>query len=228
MTSDQMRAVERRAIDSGMVTGAELMERAGRGVVDALRDEYPGTDGLTGAPWDGQHVLILCGPGNNGGDGYVVARLLGEVGAICHVLALGDPGDLPPDAAQARRLWTGPVGPLSTEAMGQVVDLCRAADQPWLVVVDALFGIGQRAPLDSVCDAVGGFVDALFEHGGPTPYFVSVDLPTGYDADSGAALARRPVSSNLTVTFHAPKPIHGMPHFLDVTLVVADIGLSSV
>lgn len=225
LTSSEMRAVERAAINSGAVSGYQLMERAGQCVVAAMKDRWPGWNGSAPAPGTGEIVLVLCGPGNNGGDGYVVARLLAEAGCLPSVVALGDPGRRPADAAQARDLWTGPAVPFGADAMIAVADRAGQAGQEALVIVDALFGIGQRAPLDDVCDAVGDLVDHMMGGRGPTPFFVAVDLPTGYDADTGAALARRPVPADLTVTFHEPKPIHGMPHFLDGDLVVADIGL---
>jgi len=224
LTSSEMRRAEQAAIDGGTVTGAELMERAGGGVVRAMLDRWPGWDGVAARPCDGQIVLILCGPGNNGGDGYVIARLLAEAGADVRVLALGDPARLPPDAARAHGLWPGEVGAFGTAGIAAVADDARRVGQGHLVIVEALFGIGQRAPLDDVTDVVMDALDDMATRG-PVPWVVSVDLPTGYDADSGAALARRPLPSDLTVTFHQPKPIHGMPHFLDGELVVHDIGL---
>ena len=74
LTAAQMRAIEQAAIESGEVTGLELMERAGRGVVEAIFEEWPE---LAKTP---HRAVILCGPGNNGGDGFVVARLLKEWG----------------------------------------------------------------------------------------------------------------------------------------------------
>lgn len=225
LTSEEMREAEARAIAGGGVTGSELMERAGEGVVTAMMDRWPGWDGLDPAPCKGQVVLVLCGPGNNGGDGYVIARRLRDAGAMCHVLAFGDTDRLPPDAARAHALWQGDVAQFDREQMIRAADRAARAGQDWLVVVDALFGIGQRAPLDAVTEKVGAFLDHIIGEGTLRPWFVAVDLPTGYDADSGAALARRPLPANLTVTFHQPKPIHGLPHFLDGELVVHDIGI---
>ncbi|WP_338101521.1 NAD(P)H-hydrate epimerase [Pseudooceanicola onchidii] len=225
LTSQEMRDAEARAIDSGSVTGTELMERAGAGVVQALMDRWPGWDGISPSPCAGQLVLVLCGPGNNGGDGYVVARLLAEAGADVRVLAYGDPAALSGDALRARRLWGGTVQMLDASGLVAVAEQAVSRGQDWLVVIDALFGIGQRAPLDPVTEPVGDLVDHMLGGAGPTPFFVAIDLPTGYDADTGATLCRRPLSSDLTVTFHQPKPIHGMPHFLDTELVVVDIGL---
>lgn len=225
LTSSQMRQVEAGAIESGQVTEAELMERAGAGVVAALMERWPGWDGISAAPCAGQIVLVLCGPGNNGGDGYVIARLLSERGAECHVLALGDPSDLSGDAALAYGTWSGPVQTYGAAQMFSVAKQAEDRQQHWLIVVDALFGIGQRAPLDAVTEEVARLVDHMMTNSEVRPWFVAVDLPTGYDADTGAALAARPVPADLTVTFHAAKPVHGMPQFLDGDLVIHDIGL---
>ena len=92
LTAAQMRAIERAAIESGEVTGLELMERAGRGVVEAIFAEWPE---LKAEP---QRAVVLCGPGNNGGDGFVVARLLKERGWEVLVRFLGARDRQPPDA----------------------------------------------------------------------------------------------------------------------------------
>ncbi|WP_375172796.1 NAD(P)H-hydrate epimerase [Pseudooceanicola sp.] len=224
LTSSQMRDLEARAIASGEVSGAELMERAGAGVVAAMLDRWPGWDGVSKAPWAGQLVAVLAGPGNNGGDGYVITRLLAEAGAEPRVFAMGEADRLPPDAARARNLWSGPVVAFEDAEVKALADEVADRGQGCLVVVDALFGIGQRAPLDEVTGRVWRLFDRLAGLN-VRLWVVAVDLPTGYDADSGEALAARPLPADLTVTFHQPKPIHGMPQFLDRELVVHDIGI---
>jgi len=92
LTAAQMRAIEQAAIDSGEVTGIELMERAGAGVVEAIFEKWPEL-----AKTD-HCAVVLCGPGNNGGDGFVVARLLHEWGWEVEVFLYGDEDKLPPDA----------------------------------------------------------------------------------------------------------------------------------
>ncbi|MEO0655524.1 MAG: NAD(P)H-hydrate epimerase, partial [Pseudomonadota bacterium] len=99
LTAEQMRAIEQAAIESGEVTGLELMERAGRGVVEAIFEEWPELAATS------HRAVVLCGPGNNGGDGYVVARLLAERGWTVDLFAYGEPGRQGPDAAEARRRW---------------------------------------------------------------------------------------------------------------------------
>jgi len=101
LTAAQMRALETAGISAGRVTGLELMERAGRGVLDAVFGEWPD---LAAAP---HRALVLCGPGNNGGDGFVVARLLKERGWDVAVFLSGDPAKLPPDAGANYRRWAG-------------------------------------------------------------------------------------------------------------------------
>ncbi|MEJ2036812.1 MAG: NAD(P)H-hydrate epimerase, partial [Maritimibacter sp.] len=108
LTAAQMRAIEQAAIESGAVTGLELMERAGQGVVEAVLAEWPELAETSGgaAPTppryletkDKYRAVVLCGPGNNGGDGFVVARLLAERGWAVELFLYGDADKLPPDA----------------------------------------------------------------------------------------------------------------------------------
>lgn len=222
LSAAQMRAIERAAIESGATTGLALMERAGAGVLDAMFAQWPDL------AKDARPAVILCGPGNNGGDGFVVARLLRSLGWPVTVFIWGDPARLPPDAAtnHARWLEMGPVAPLELAGLLRAGASALAGGAKSWIVVDALFGIGQRAPLDDVLAPVNALIDATFEHGAaPAPMVVAIDIPTGYDADTGAALARRPMPADLIVTFHARKPIHTMPNLADAACVVVDIGL---
>ena len=135
LTAAQMRAVEQAAINSGEVTGLELMERAGRGVVEAILEEWPEM-ALTS-----HKAVVLCGPGNNGGDGFVVARLLKGRGWDVEVFLYGDAEKLPPDAKVNCERWEalGKVGKI-VEMNGQRIDwVAEAYPDLW---IDALFGIG--------------------------------------------------------------------------------------
>lgn len=226
LTAAQMRHLEQAAMERGEVTGLELMERAGQGVVDAILTSHPDPATSPGC------ATVFCGPGNNGGDGFVIARLLHERGWDVEVFLYGRaPADidrLPPDAAENARRWAklGEILPFSASGLVAATERWKRLGQGSVVLVDALFGIGQRAPLDDVLDPLQRMTDAIFgEAAGPAPFFVSVDVPTGYDADTGASLARYPVPADLIVTFHAKKPIHVMPHLLDGEVVVVDIGL---
>lgn len=208
LTSAQMRAAEQAAISSGAVTGSELMERAGRGVVEAVLARWPA---LAEAP---QRAVVLCGPGNNGGDGFVVARLLNERGWKVEVFLFGDAARLPPDAAENHRRWVelGGVAPLSAAgpALGHAT-----------LIFDALFGTGLTRDLP---DDITHLVQAINDLDGP--HVVAVDMPTGLNADTGVAMPTA-LRADLTVTFHRQKRGHaagrGPGHCGRV--VVADIGL---
>ena len=111
LTASQMRAIETAAIESGAVSGLELMERAGAGVVAAAFAEWPDL------AHSAQRAVVLCGPGNNGGDGFVIARLLRQAGWHVDVFLLGDAQKLPPDARRNHDRWRAlgdvtPLGPL--------------------------------------------------------------------------------------------------------------------
>ena len=101
LTAAQMRAIEAAAIASGQVTGLELMERAGRGVVEAVFQEWPE---LRAGSY---RAVVLCGPGGNGGDGFVVARLLKEWGWEVEVFLYGEVEGMPPDARVNYERWLG-------------------------------------------------------------------------------------------------------------------------
>ena len=213
LTAAQMRAVEMAAIESGEVTGLELMERAGRGVVTAIFEEWPE---LARAP---HRAVVLCGPGNNGGDGFVVARLLKEWGWEVEVYLYGDAGKLPRDAKANYERWC---------AMGEVLPLDvapRFAHEADLFV-DALFGTGLGRPLEGAALKWVTDREADPEAQGKT---VAVDIPSGLCSDSGRELGRNgaTVLAALTVSFHAAK----LGHYLNWgpfkcgRTVVADIGL---
>ena len=131
LTAAQMRAIEQAAIASGEVTGLELMERAGRGVVEAIFEEWPELRATS------HRAVVLCGPGNNGGDGFVVARLLKEPGWEVEVFLYGDAGRVAPDARVNYGRWRGMggVAPLSPETWER-----RAFPGRCDLLVDALFG----------------------------------------------------------------------------------------
>uniref|UniRef100_UPI003F6B659C NAD(P)H-hydrate dehydratase n=1 Tax=Roseicyclus sp. TaxID=1914329 RepID=UPI003F6B659C len=219
VTAAQMRAIEHAAIASGRATGRELMERAGRGVVDAVFVQWPAMAQVPG------RAIVLCGPGNNGGDGFVIARLLKGWGWEVEVFLLGDPAHLPPDAALNHARW---------QAMGAVGSL-PLTGQPDLrggtgLIVDALFGTGLTRGLGP--DLAQGVLmpfDTDAYHGW---HRVAVDIPSGLCADSGRMLTDAQARgaafrAELTVSFHSHKPGHvlgGGPDFCG-RVVVCDIGL---
>ena len=217
LTTAQMRAIDSAAMDSGEVTGLELMERAGAAVAGQIRLRWPKAG----------RVTVLCGPGNNGGDGYVIARLLHQAGWRVRVLGLDNsPG---PDAAEMRRRWAeiGPVLPLTEDEL-------RRRGESSDVYVDAIFGTGLTRPPEG---GIADILNYLGGSGGDWAYFrerlVAVDCPSGMCLDSGAFLghARSPgdydLRARLTVAFDSPRPGHLLERGPDCCgeLVIADIGL---
>ncbi|HYI39826.1 MAG TPA: NAD(P)H-hydrate dehydratase [Allosphingosinicella sp.] len=193
LTAAEMRAAEAEAIAEG-IPAAELMERAGAAAAEAIR-RFAGP----------LPTLVLCGPGNNGGDGYVIARHLAEMGAKVRVAALGEPKT--EEARAARAAWPGAVAPLLEAS-------------PAALLVDALFGTGLVRPLD---EALSKRLCAL---AGAARVRVAVDLPSGVATDDGAMLSPIP-DFDLTITFATLKPSHLLQPAARRMgrIVVADIGL---
>ena len=133
LTPQQMGEADRLTIAGG-VPGIVLMENAGRAVADAIARRWPK-----------RPLLVLCGPGNNGGDGFVAARVLAERGWPVRVALLGTVEALKGDAAAAAARWTGPVEVLAA-----------AAIEGAGLVIDALFGAGLARPIEGVAGAVIG------------------------------------------------------------------------
>ena len=121
LTAAQMRAIEQAAIASGEVTGLELMERAGRGVVEAILEWRPELAKTA------HRAVVLCGPGNNGGDGFVVARLLKEWGWEVEVFLYGDPAKLPPDARVNYERWGELGAVLPLEVLSDLIEQTGAS-----------------------------------------------------------------------------------------------------
>lgn len=237
LTAAQMRAIEQAAIASGEVTGLELMERAGRGVVEAIFEEWPELKATS------HRAVVLCGPGNNGGDGFVVARLLKEWGWEVEVFLYGDPERLPPDARVNYERWVGmgEVRAISPEDDVRTANATIGAIWEADLFVDAMFGTGlsRAAPfLESISHLLHKcFRDALWWYGDlGQPKFVSIDVPSGLCADSGKELCddegkvlQEPYAAYLTVTFHRAKVGHflGDGPNLSTKLRVLDIGLEA-
>ncbi|MDA1096881.1 MAG: NAD(P)H-hydrate epimerase, partial [Chloroflexi bacterium] len=215
VTVSEMRLVEDRAIEAG-VSVEGLMESAGRAVAVAVRGE------MTGAV-AGRHVLILVGPGNNGGDGLVAARYLRRWGAEVHVHA--PVGRRPTD-----RLWaeaTAAGYAVASEAIDPSVSRLRMDTTRAEVIVDALLGTGHTRPLDGQIAIALQTVDGVLR-GGTPPHarIVAVDVPTGVNADTGG-VDPLTVPADLTVVLGILK----RGHLTDVAasvcgrLTVVDIGI---
>ena len=196
LTAGAMRAAERRAIDGG-TSVEELMERAGAGLAEASHRFAGAMD-----------ALILCGPGNNGGDGYVAARHLAARGMKVRVAALAEPKS---DAAKwARGQWGGEIEALSADTKGAPL------------LIDALFGTGLTRGLDEAT------AQTLSELVHEASLSVACDLPSGVETDSGALL--NPLHDyDMTVSFGALKPAHLLHPAMHKCgrLVLADIGIDA-
>ena len=180
LTTAEMAAADRLAIAAG-TPGIELMENAGRAVADAV---------VRMPLWSPSPICIVAGPGNNGGDGFVCARVLAERGYPVRLLLLGDRAKLTGDAAAAAARWSGPVEPATPGAL-----------QGCGLIVDALFGAGLDRPVEGTARAMIEAINAL----GAT--IIAVDLPSGINGTSGAVMGAA-VKASVSVTFFRRKPGH--------------------
>jgi ADP-dependent NAD(P)H-hydrate dehydratase / NAD(P)H-hydrate epimerase len=153
----EMAEADRRTIAVG-TPGIALMERAGRAVADAVATRHP----------LGTRVVVSCGPGNNGGDGFVAARILRERGYPVRLLLLGSREALAGDAAKAAGGWREPIAPISASALAEAE-----------VIVDALFGAGLSRNLEGRAKAAVEAVAAA------RASIIAVDLPSGIDGATG-------------------------------------------
>jgi hydroxyethylthiazole kinase-like uncharacterized protein yjeF len=197
LSVDEMYAADAAAMAAG-TPGLELMENAGTAIADAICTRYQPSA-----------VTVLCGPGNNGGDGFVVARVLAGRGWPVRLALLGDAARLKGDAAANAARWTGNVEAMSPAAL-------EGAE----LVVDALFGAGLARPLEGAAAEVIETVSARW-----LPC-IAVDMPSGVHGDTGEIMGTAP-HAELTVTFFRPKPGHFlMPGRARLgELVIADIGI---
>ncbi|HEX6859208.1 MAG TPA: NAD(P)H-hydrate dehydratase [Caulobacteraceae bacterium] len=196
LTCAETAAADRAAIKAG-TPGTVLMERAGKAVAGAILQRFAR-----------QPVVVLCGPGNNGGDGYVVAAELREHGWTVEVEALADPAT--DDAKWAAERWGEAVAPLSPQLRAGVL------------YIDGLFGAGLSRPLEGVPLALA--------RQSAEAKIVAIDVPSGLAGDTGAPLDGASFEAALTVTFHRRKPAHLLEpgRSLCGEVVVADIGLGAV
>jgi ADP-dependent NAD(P)H-hydrate dehydratase / NAD(P)H-hydrate epimerase len=197
LSTAEMAQADRLTIASG-VAGLALMERAGRAVADCVAARQP----------PGSRIAVVAGPGNNGGDGFVAARILAERGHRVRVLLLGARERLRGDAALAAQRWESP-----TEAAA------AAALSPADAVIDALFGAGLERPVE-------GAPRAIIEAMNAAPCVYAVDLPSGINGTTGAVMGLA-VSAAETVTFFRRKLGHLLlPSRLHCGKIhVADIGI---
>ena len=193
LTPQQMGEADRLTIAGG-IAGCALMEMAGRGVADTISRR-----------WSVRPLIVLCGPGNNGGDGFVAARVLAERGWPVRVALLGSVAALRGDAAEAAAGWQGAIEPMSPAALDGAA-----------LVLDGIFGAGLTRPVEGAARAV---IEALAESRLPV---VAIDVPSGVDGASGEVCGIAPAAA-ATVTFFRKKPGHlllpGRRHCGEIMLV---------
>lgn len=195
LTTDQMYEADRRTIDGG-IAGDVLMENAGRAVYEEIVRH-----------WSPRSVSVLCGPGNNGGDGFVIARLLREAGWSVRLGLMGDVAALKGDAAHHAARWEGASERLSPA-------LVVGAD----LVVDCIFGAGL---VRDITDDIAVLVTTI---NSSTASVVSVDVPSGVDGNTGM-IRGCAIKADLTVTFCRAKPGH---YLLPGRLMCGELGIRDI
>lgn len=176
VTAQEMRDYERERFENRTASSLDWMERAAGGVADLLKQRYPGNS-----------VLVVCGGGNNGGDGFALLRLLKKSGVVCAGVLLADPTKIAGDAKTNYRRALD---------LGIVFhpNLSEALLKQFQVLVDAMFGTGLSRPLDGI------YADAVQQINNSRRPVVAVDLPSGVDATSGGILGCA-IRASETVTF---------------------------
>lgn len=211
LTAAEMQTLDRHTIRTLGVPGLILMEQAGsltvRAMMPLFADQTP----------EGRSVVVLCGKGNNGGDGFVIARHLLGAGAQVTVFLAGDPARIKGDARANLLAFQGLGGTIHPEgdlAARRLTTALKQAD----IVVDALFGTGLTKPVEG---HTARWIGAVARSGLPV---VAVDIPSGIHADTGAVLGCA-VEATLTVTYGFAKRGHFCDQGASGRLVIADIGI---
>lgn len=213
LTAAEMKEVDRLTTERYGIPSLTLMENAGRSVAEFIRDRFPDLAR--------QRIVVLCGKGNNGGDGFVAARYLRDMGANVSAYLFASADEIRGDAAANLKRWQevgGQITPILGAGEWQTRnDALRSAD----IIVDALLGTGVRGKVEGLLAEVIADVN---RHG-PTQTVVAVDIPSGLPSDSGG-LPDVVVHADHTVTFTAPKRGMVLGDTSDTIgqLVVRDIG----
>jgi NAD(P)H-hydrate epimerase len=199
LTAEQMREADRLTTERYGIASLALMDRAGAAVADVLREACPDLDT--------RRIVVFCGKGNNGGDGFVAARILQERGLAPVVVLCADPEAVTGDAAVNLKRWRQGAGELRVASSESEWQAARAALDGAGVIVDALLGTGLRGPATGLMARVIDDINAAREvtpAPAAPPMILAVDIPSGLSSeaqDSGGPV----VVADCTVTFTAPK-----------------------
>lgn len=228
-----MRTIDRLTTEASGITSLELMQRAAHACFQAIEAHFPGD-------LVGKKILVLCGPGNNGGDGAALAKELSGAGSEVDVVLLGSLAKTRGDAKVNFEIVRNLAAVHDATSALRFVECESASDWQSLadrstsfdIIVDAIFGIGLSRPLDGLFAEVANHLTTLRrnrdEASASKPLLVSVDLPSGLNADSGNPIGPT-VMADLTVTFTAPKPANILAPASDLNgaLLVSEIGSPS-
>ena len=196
LTAAQMREADRLTTERYGIPGIELMENAGTAIAEFLREKF--------ADIASRKILVLCGKGNNGGDGLVVARLLKDFGSAAVVFLFANPGSVEGDAAANLKRWQQGLGELYVVTSEAEWESARAALAEADLIVDALLGTGLRGPVEGLLGKViEDLNEARAKRRGKT-VVVSVDMPSGLASDA-QDFGGPVVAADFTVTLTAPK-----------------------
>lgn len=218
--AEQMREIDRLTTEKFNIPSFRLMESASAACLEAVRARFGGV-------LSGKTALVLCGKGNNGGDGAGLARLLVEAGAQCTVVLFGKVDETRGDARTNFDSVQQLAGSLTfTECTDTATwEQISATDCEYDLVVDALFGTGLTRALEGIYPRVIEYISSRQKN---RSFVLSIDLPSGLNADLADPIGPN-VTADLTVTFTAPKPANVLPPASDFggELIVADIGSPS-
>lgn len=214
VSAEQMREIDRLTTEKCDIPSIALMQAASASCMDAIRKRFHRNLG-------GKQALILCGKGNNGGDGAGLARLLADEGIDCTVVLFGKVADTHGDT----KTTFESISSLAFIECNDPSDWEKIArsDRRYDLIVDALFGTGLTRPLDGIYAKVIEHLSSLKSD--DHPFILSVDIPSGLNADLCEPIGPT-VNADLTVAFTAPKPANVLPPACDFggELIVADIG----
>jgi ADP-dependent NAD(P)H-hydrate dehydratase / NAD(P)H-hydrate epimerase len=203
VSAEEMRAIDRATSERFGVPSLTLMENAGSAVADHVLSQYGSA----------QRIVVFCGKGNNGGDGFVAARHLQERGKNVRVILLADPNDLQGDAAAMYRKL-----PVEAVAVHSGEELSHVGASQADLYVDAILGTGFKPPVKGI------YAEAIQLLNRCDPPVVAVDIPSGADADGMAPQQGIVARANSIVTFTAPRPAHVFSLLTDGPTCVAPIG----
>jgi hydroxyethylthiazole kinase-like uncharacterized protein yjeF len=217
LTAAQMREADRLTTERYGIPGKELMENAGTAIAEFLRERFPDIAG--------RRILVLCGKGNNGGDGLVVARLLKDFGATAVGYLFANPGSVEGDAAANLKRWQQGLGELYVVTSEAEWESARAVLAESDMIVDALLGTGLRGPVEGLLGKVIEDLNAARAKRRGKTVVVAVDMPSGLASDS-QDFGGPVVAADFTVTLTVPKVGQlVLPHSSCCgVLVVKDIG----